>query len=131
MALPVKRSVAVVVRKGDEILTLRRPDNDDELPGVWGLPAASYRPGETLEEIVARIGSDKLGVKLTATRKLAAGSQVRKKYCLEMELWEVHASEAPVRSQWKWSAVGVLAVGREKGSLCCELALESQRGDGG
>ena len=41
--LPVKHSVAVMVVRGDEILVIRRPPDDDELPGVWGLPAGTIR----------------------------------------------------------------------------------------
>ena len=39
MLIPVKHSVAVMIFNGDEVLSVRRPDDDDELPGVWGLQA--------------------------------------------------------------------------------------------
>jgi ADP-ribose pyrophosphatase YjhB (NUDIX family) len=123
----VKRSVAVVIRKGDgRILVIRRPDDDDELPGIWGLPAGSYRSEENLEELVGRIGRDKLGVKLAPVRRLAAGSQARRSYLLEMELWEASAEREPARAQWEWSSIDILEDGKERGSLCCELALKAR-----
>jgi ADP-ribose pyrophosphatase YjhB (NUDIX family) len=124
VSLPIKHSVAVVVRNGNQILTIRRPDDDDELPGVWGLPAGSFKPGETLDDLVARIGRHKLGVSLVPVRKLAGGSQARAAYHLEMELWEVAMGGLPDRSEWKWSPADALAPGRAKGSLCCDLALK-------
>ena len=34
MLIPLKHSIAVVIRNGDKVLSIRRPDNDDELPGI-------------------------------------------------------------------------------------------------
>ena len=46
------------------LLLVRRPDDDESLPGVWGLPAVSLAPGESEEDAVRRAGRDKLGVEL-------------------------------------------------------------------
>jgi hypothetical protein len=129
---PAKRSVAVLIRKGDLILTVRRADNDDELPGVRGLPAGSFSGPESLEELVARIGQRKLGVALTPIRKLAEGTQERPAYRLQMELWEVSMEGAPVNSEFQWSSPEVLQPGKVQGSLCCELALSlsARKGEG-
>ena len=126
MSLPIKHSVAVLIRDDSRILVLRRPDTDDELPGVWGLPAGSYRPSETLEDLIARIGRDKLGVDLKPVRRLVSGSQDRPAYRLEMELWEAQAGALPGRGEWKWSSAEILKSGRDQGSLCCELALRME-----
>jgi len=127
---PVKRSVAIIVRKGDLILSVRRPDNDDELPGVWGLPAGSFRSSESLEDLIARIGRQKLGVALTPIRRLADGSQDRPAYRLQMELWEVSMEGAPNHPEFAWSPLEVLKAGMDQGSLCCELALGLEAGKG-
>jgi len=59
------QSVAIVVTDGvGRLLVVRRADDDDDLPGVWGLPAASLREGETHEDAAIRAGVDKLGVGL-------------------------------------------------------------------
>ncbi len=44
------------------LLLVRRPDDDDDLPGAWGLPAASLGEGESEEDAVRRAARDKLGV---------------------------------------------------------------------
>ena len=122
MSLPVKRSVAVLIRNGDRFLSSRRADDDDELPGVWGLPAGSYRGAETLQDLVSRIGREKLGVALIPVRKLAMGRQERQRYVLEMELWETEMVGTPRHPAWKWATAEILRPGESQGSLCCELA---------
>ena len=124
MSKPIKRSVAVLVRKDDLILSVRRPDNDEELPGVWGIPAGSFQESETLDELIARIGKQKLGVTLTPIRKLAEGIQDRPTYRLQMELWEVAMSGNPNHPAFQWAPVDLLKPGMAQESLCCELALK-------
>jgi ADP-ribose pyrophosphatase YjhB (NUDIX family) len=124
MSGPTKRSVAVLVRNGDRILSTRRADDDDEFPGIWGLPAGSYRGSETLEELVARIGRDKLGVPLIPARMLGGGSQERERYTLDMEIWEAEMAGMPQHREWKWATPDILQPGSAQGSLCCSLALE-------
>jgi hypothetical protein len=133
VTLPVKHSIAVVVRDGNQVLAIRRPDDDDELPGIWGLPAGTFRDSETLDDLIRRIGSDKLGVSFRPLRKLAEGAHDRERYRLEMELWEAAMTGTPDiagRIQWKWTSFDGLKHGSEQGSLCCRLALEAS-GTGG
>jgi 8-oxo-dGTP diphosphatase len=124
MTLPTKRSVAVLIRNGDRILSTRRADDDDELPGVWGLPAGSYQSAESLRDLVARIGKDKLGVTLRPVHKIAQGQQERERYILDMELWEAEMSGVPRHPAWQWATREILEPGNVRGSLCCRLALE-------
>lgn len=123
--LPSKHSIAVVIRNGRQVLAVRRPDDDDELPGVWGLPAGSYRNDETTQDLIRRIGRDKLGVELAAVRKLAYGTQDRQRYRLQMDLWEVEMKGNPTRSEWQWADLELFRSGMEQGSLCCSLALSA------
>jgi ADP-ribose pyrophosphatase YjhB (NUDIX family) len=112
--------------RGADILAIRRPENDDELPGVWGLPAGTLREAETVEDVIRRIGRDKLGVKLTPIRKLADGMQNRARYRLEMELWEASMEGTPSYPEWQWGDPDLLRPGMAAGSLCCELALKAK-----
>ena len=121
-----KDSVAVMIFNGDRTLAIRRPDDDDELPGIWGLPAGTCRSGETIENVIKRIGRDKLGVNLVPVRKLASGVQGREKYRLEMQLWEAEMEGSPTHPEWKWASVDLLRPGAAAGSLCCELAIQSK-----
>jgi len=123
MSRPAKRSIAVVVRNGKQILALRRPDDDDELPGIWGLPAGSYRQTETREDLIRRIGENKLGVSMAPLRLLTSGVQERSTYRLEMELWEASVQGEPTLGDWKWTLPSALQAGCDQGSLCCHLAL--------
>jgi len=125
--MQTKRSIAVLIRDGDRILSTRRADDDDELPAVWGLPAGSYRASESLDDLIARIGHDKLGVELTPVQKLGRGQQQREHYILDMELWEAQMSGTPQHPEWKWATPDILEPGVSQGSLCCQLALESLR----
>jgi hypothetical protein len=123
-----KHSVAVLIRNGDKILALRRPDDDDELPGIWGLPAGTLRDSETIDDLIRRIGRDKLGAMLLGIRRIGQGSQRRSTYRLEMELWEAEIAGEPSRGEWRWAGLSLLRDGQSKGSLCCDLALrEAQK----
>ena len=124
MSKPLKRSVAVVIRRGDLILSVRRADDDDELAGIWGLPAGTLQGPETVEHLIRRIGAQKLGVGLSGLRKLADGSQDRPRYLLEMELWEAEMTGVPQRAEWQWAELNILEPGRTQGSFCCDLALK-------
>jgi 8-oxo-dGTP pyrophosphatase MutT (NUDIX family) len=126
MSKPVKHSVAVLVSNGDQVLAIRRPDNDDELPGVWGLPAGTCRKQETVKDVIVRIGREKLGVTLTPERLLASDTQDRPAYLLNMELWEASMSDIPNYPEWRWALVDVFRPGLAAGSLCCELALKTK-----
>src|SRR5262245_33622098 len=113
-----------MITRGDEILSIRRPADETELPGVWGLPAGTVRGTETVADVIARIGHEKLGAKLTPIRKLSFGTQDRPKYRLEMELWEVSMEGTPQYGEWQWASVDILFAGMTQGSLCCELAIQ-------
>src|SRR5262245_1075644 len=102
MAKPHKHSVAVVISKADSILAIRRPDDDDELPGIWGLPAGTCRKQETVQDVIVRIGREKLGVELTPERRLTSGTQDRPGYFLDMELWAASMAGTPTYPDWRW-----------------------------
>jgi hypothetical protein len=113
-----------MILNGGHVLAIRRPDNDDELPGIWGLPAGTCRDQESIRDVIRRIGSGKLGVQLTPVRKIASGTQDRANYRLEMELWEAAMEGAPTYPEWRWASIELLRPGADSGSLCCELAIE-------
>jgi ADP-ribose pyrophosphatase YjhB (NUDIX family) len=126
MSLPIKHSVSVLIRNGDELLSVQRAADDDELPGIWGLPAGTQQPGESVEDLIARIGRDKLGVKLTPLRHINSGKQIRPQYVLEMELWEASMEGVPSNREWRWATIDLLRPGASAGSLCCNLAIQSK-----
>lgn len=121
------------------VLTVLRPDDDEDLPGVWGLPATSIRHDESDVTAANRLGSRKLGAMLTLGTLLAEGTQERPSHHLAMRLYEASLSAAsPVLpasenhddgttyyTEWKWASRDSLREGAQMGSLCCQLALQS------
>lgn len=137
MTRPTRQAVAVVIRDAGagRLLAVRRPPDDDELPGAWGLPAATLRPGEGWREAVRRTGKEKLGVELRAGELLRSGEQERDDYRLRMRLYaaEVAAGRPSVPqdaegvtqyTEWGWASPGRLEPAARRGSLCSRLCLE-------
>lgn len=137
-AKPLERAVSVAVfREGrSEVLTVRRPEDDEELAGLWGLPAATLGEGEAWSEAVARTGRQKLGVDLGSEFLLAEGEQDRGDRRLRMRLYRAEVVEGePVVPQpaggvtqyttWEWAPPERLAESARRGSLCSRLCLEA------
>jgi hypothetical protein len=142
---PVQRSVAAVILGGPAAagdpegvggrgLAVRRPPDDDALPDVWGLPAATLRPDEDWEAAVRRLGREKLGVALEPGAELREGTLERPSYLLHMKLYEARiargepsvpqpAAGVTQYVDWRWAAPGELVSGARRGSLCCRLFL--------
>jgi ADP-ribose pyrophosphatase YjhB (NUDIX family) len=135
---PVKRSVSVAILNGDRVLIVQRPDDDEDLPNAWGLPAASLRDSETWEDAVIRAGREKLGVELRVGDVLEEGTLSRERYTLQMKLFEANItsgepsvlqgeSDVTQYQAWKWGSASELEPAAEQGSLCCKLFLAYAR----
>ncbi len=136
---PVRTSIAVLCRhpaQPGKILLVQRPADDPELPGIWGLPAVSLRPGESDREALERLAATKLGTQLHGLRFCGEADQQRPGYHLRMRLYEailltpeLHLpapSSSPgvtLYSAWHWGSLEELRPGAAAGSLCCSLAL--------
>jgi ADP-ribose pyrophosphatase YjhB (NUDIX family) len=116
------------------LLVVRRPANDAHLPGIWGLPAASLRHGESWTAAAHRAAQDKLGVDIALGREIARGRAVRDDGILEMRLYAARITsgrprvpqDAPGVTQYvalRWALPDVLEAGAARGSLCCRLQL--------
>jgi len=76
----MKYSVAAVLRKklnDDKFLVVKRPLDDNEHPGLWGLPAISFSVPEKPEDAFRRIGEEKLGCKILPINFIGALFQER------------------------------------------------------
>ena len=134
----VKRSVALAIHdpaRPGAVLLVQRPHDDEDLPDVWGLPAATLAPDETWEDAARRAGRDKLGVALRPGLVLQTGSLQRAAYTLEMRLLEAQiAADSPAVPQpvagvtqyqaWRWGAPAQLQEAADRGSLCSRLYLD-------
>ena len=117
------------------MLLVRRSEDDPELPGAWGLPAASCRQDEAPQQAARRIGSQKLGADIELGCLIAEGEQKRPKYTLEMALYaatlKVDEPVLPLAgeekltlySQWRWGEPDDLIESANRGSLCSRLLL--------
>lgn len=95
MPKPIKNSISYVVYNNDKtsFLIVLRPDNDTELPNVWGLPAGNVKPNETSEDAVHRSLKEKLGVQGSIIKLVNEGSTDRADYTLFMKLYEVRITK--------------------------------------
>jgi 8-oxo-dGTP diphosphatase len=132
-----KRSISLAIRddaRPGAVLIVHRPDDDDDLPGVWGLPAASLAPGEDWHDTALRAGREKLGVSLRIGSMLRHGALKRAEYTLEMKLFEAaivagipsvpqDAAGVTQYRSWRWGRAEDLREAAEKGSLCSRLFL--------
>ena len=136
-----KRSVALAIRPQDDgsgVLLVRRPDDDDEFPGAWGLPAATCIGPETLEDAARCIARDKLGVEFRLGKAIGSGVQDRADYVIEMHLFEAwldgnhptlavdsQGSGLTYYASWRWGEPSELVDSARTGSLCSRLLLDA------
>ena len=135
---PLKHSVSLVIEGPAGLLLVRRPEEDESLPGEWGLPAATLRPGEREEDAVRRAGRDKLGVEVRPLRALGEASGERPGYRILMRDWEAEIvagepavpqpGEGTQYESLRWGEVEDLVPAAQLGSLCAGVMLHARRG---
>ena len=113
------------------LLLVRRPDDDESLPGVWGLPAASLADRESEEDAVRRAGREKLGVEVEPLEVVGRDGA--------MTDWAVRiASGEPAVPQegrgtqytaLRWGDVRDLVPAARDGSLCSRALLRAREVD--
>ena len=131
----MKRSVSLVIEGPAGVLLVRRPDDDADLPGVWGLPAASLREGESEREALLRVGRDKLGVEVESFEPIGEDEAERADHRIEMRDWSARiAAGAPAVPQaregtqyveWRWGDPAELGPAARAGSVCARVLLRA------
>jgi 8-oxo-dGTP diphosphatase len=127
----VKRSVSLVIEGPEGVLLVRRPDDDESLPGVWGLPAASLREGESEREAVTRAGRDKLGVEVEPLRPIGTDQgerTVMRDWAARIAAGQPSVPQLAEGTQyvdWRWAEAGELAPAARAGSLCARVLLRA------
>jgi 8-oxo-dGTP diphosphatase len=122
-----------VIEGPEGLLLVRRPDDDESLPGLWGLPAVSLANGESEEDAVRRAGREKLGVEVEPLEPVGSEGS--------MTDWEarVSAGEPAVpqpgpNTQYtmlRWGEPAELVPAAREGSLCCRVLLRARGLDWG
>lgn len=143
MSKQIKYTVAVVLKNKDnpdEFLAVKRPADDPDLRGHWGLPAATLRPGELPEDAARRVCKEKLGCEAKPGRFLGIMFQKRNSYDIflmdiEMTLIgdrqpDVHAAntENTAYVEQKWSSDPMDLMPSAKGGSCCSSIFLTDRG---
>jgi 8-oxo-dGTP diphosphatase len=128
-----KRSVSLVIEGPEGLLLVRRPYDDEDLPGLWGLPAVSRAEGESEEDAVRRAGRDKLGVEV---RPLARVGVERTMTDWEAEVLsgEPSVPQPGAHTQYtelRFGQPADLVPAARRGSLCCRVLLRARGLDWG
>ncbi|HEX7963364.1 MAG TPA: NUDIX hydrolase [Candidatus Saccharimonadales bacterium] len=143
MSKDVKYTVAIVLKNStdpNQFLIVKRPDEDPDLAGSWGLPATSLRPGELPEAAALRVCREKLHCEGRPTRFLGIMFQKRNSYDIflmdvEMELTgdaqpDVHAAktEHTAYVEQKWTTDPLELMPAAKHGSCCASIFLTDRG---
>jgi ADP-ribose pyrophosphatase YjhB (NUDIX family) len=123
----VKRSIALVIEGPGGVLLVRRPDDDDSLPGVWGLPAASLGEGESEQDALLRAGRDKLGVEIEPLELVGEQDWMRD-WSARIVAGEPRVPQPAGGTQYvelRWGDPAELAPAARAGSLCARALLRA------
>jgi 8-oxo-dGTP diphosphatase len=117
-----------VIEGPDGLLLVRRPDDDESLPGVWGLPAVSLAPGESEEDGVRRAGREKLGVDVEPGGPVG-GEAGMTDWTARVSAGEPSVPQVGANTQYtdlRWGKPVELVPAAREGSLCCRVLLRAR-----
>jgi 8-oxo-dGTP diphosphatase len=125
--------VSLVIERPEGLLLVRRPDDDEDLPGVWGLPAATLAEGESEEDAVRRAGRDKLGVEVRPLRPIGQDGFMTD-WEAELVSGEPAVPQPGPHTQYadlRWGEPSELVPAARRGSLCSRVLLRARGLDWG
>lgn len=143
MSKQIKYVVAVALKKtqdSDEFLVVKRPDDDPDLGGHWGLPAASMKEGELPEQAAQRVCKEKLDCEAAAVRFMGLMHQKRNSYdifLMDVEMILSDGQTADVHNahtentayvDQKWTTDPMDLMASAKGGSCCSSIFLTDRG---
>lgn len=135
--------VAVVLKNNenpDEFLITKRPGDDTDLRGAWGLPATTLKPGELPEAAALRVCREKLNCEAKADRFLGIMFQKRNSYDIflmdiEMTLAGTKKpdvskanSSGTIYTEQKWTTDPLTLMPSAKNGGCCVSIFLTDRG---
>lgn len=119
--------MSLVIEGPAGVLLVRRPDDDESLPGVWGLPAASLHEGESEREALLRAGRDKLGVQIEPLELVGEEGTMRD-WSARIVEGEPSVPQPAGETQYvdlRWGEPAELAPAARAGSLCARAFLRA------
>lgn len=99
--------VGVVIRRGNEVLLLRRVNVHGE--GTWSTPGGHLEFGETPEDCAAREALEETGVKITNIHFIGLTNDVFDPVRHYITIWmeaDYHAGDAHVAAEYEAAEVG-------------------------
>jgi ADP-ribose pyrophosphatase YjhB (NUDIX family) len=135
--------VAVVLENShnpEEFLVVKRPEDDPDLAGHWGFPAATMKSSEMPEDAAKRVCREKLNCNAKATRFLGIMFQKRNKYnifLMDFEMVLVGSKNPNIHRAstkdtkyigQKWSADAMDLMPSAKHGSCCSSIFLTDRG---
>lgn len=136
---PTRISVALFLSHPQDptkFLIVKRPETDDKLPNVWGLPADYMQDGEDPEETAKRVGVDKLSTDVIPESIIGVKMADRGEYVLilmdikaQLSGKEPDVSKATTNGtkyiDQRWTSdISSLIDAASKGSLCSQVILD-------
>lgn len=141
MSKPIKYVVAVVLlNKNGEYLAVKRPEDDPDLRGAWGLPAATMTADELPEAAALRVCREKLACSAQPKRFLGVMFQKRNAYdifLMDIEMAVDEETEPDVKKarsrhtvyiDQKWSSDPLDLLPSAKHGSCCSSIFLTDRG---
>lgn len=125
--------MSLVIERPEGLLLVRRPDDDEDLPGAWGLPAATLAVGESQEDAVRRAGRDKLGVEVRPLRAVGV-DRFMTGWEAELVSGEPAVPQPGPHTQYaelRWGDPSELVPAARRGSLCSRVLLRARGLDWG
>ena len=125
--------MSLVIERPEGLLLVRRPDDDEDLPGAWGLPAATLAGGESEEDAVRRAGRDKLGVEVRPLRAVGQDGFMTG-WDAELVSGEPAVPQPGPHTQYaelRWGDPSELVPAARRGSLCSRVLLRARGLDWG
>ena len=132
----MKRSVSLVIEDERGLLLVRRPDDDESLPGLWGLPAVTLSQGESEEEAVRRAATSKLGAVVRPLELVGEDHAERPGHRITMRDWRAELIRGEPRvpqygpgtqyTALRWGTAEDLVPAARAGSLCCRVLLRDR-----
>jgi 8-oxo-dGTP diphosphatase len=117
-----------VIEGPDGVLLVRRPDDDESLPGVWGLPAATCAADESEEDAVRRAGREKLGAEVEPVEALGSDATMTDWTARVVSGTPSVPQPGPNTqySELRWGELADLVPAAREGSLCSRVLLRAR-----
>lgn len=138
MSKPEHCAVAILItNESGNPLIIERPETDQELGGLWGLPALAHDCEADQRETALQVGPRKLGIEIEVGKKIGEQTLDRGGYILRLADFSAkiisgvphvpQLDESIVQyTSWQYADdPSILCVSALRGSVCSRIYLDS------